>query len=243
MGYNVNIINQGLLEIEIPSWRADILHEIDLVEDVAIGYGYHEFDREVPKASTFGQRLVHQKINDVLRTIMIGLGYNEVTTFTISNENDEFKKIGLPVGKKVDFQNPISEEYSCIRVSLIPSLLKILAENKHHPLPQNIFELGVIVDDSFKNKYHLALISISAKAHFTESKSLTETIFRNIGLELKIHEKNHPGFITGRCASILIENDEIGFFGELHPKTITSFELEHPTLAIEIDIEKIKKFV
>ena len=75
------------------------------------------------------------------------------------------------------------------------------------------------------------------------SSPLTETIFRNIGLELKIHEKNHPGFITGRCASILIENDEIGFFGELHPKTITSFELEHPTLAIEIDIEKIKKFV
>jgi phenylalanyl-tRNA synthetase beta chain len=243
MGYNIKIINQGLLEIEIPSWRADILHEIDLVEDVAIGYGYQEFHREVPKASTFGQRLDNQKINDVLRTIMIGLGYNEVTTFTISNENDEFKKIGLQVGKKVDFQNPISEEYSCIRVSLIPSLLKILAENKHHPLPQNIFELGIIVDDSFKNKYHLALISISANAHFTESKALTETIFRNIGLEFKIQEKNHPGFITGRCASILIKNDEIGFFGELHPKTITSFELEHPILAIEIDIEKIKKFL
>ena len=82
---------------------------------------------------------------------MIGLGFNEVTTFTISNDKDEFEKIGLKKETCVEIQNPIGEEFSCLRVGLIPSLLKILNENRHHALPQQIFELGIVVNKEFKN--------------------------------------------------------------------------------------------
>jgi len=234
MEFNATSSKKDTLDVEIPAWRADILHEIDLVEDVAIGFGFDKFDVEFPSALTFGKELPKTKLYDVLRTTLIGLGFNEVTTFTISNERDEFNKIGLKPGNRIQIENPIAEEYTCLRVGLIPSLLKILTENRHHSLPQQIFELGIVVDKSFKNRHHLGFVKIDAKANFTECKSYAEAVLRELGKTYQIKPKEHPGFIKGRCAQIQINNKEIGYFGELHPKTITNFELEHPIIAFEL---------
>jgi len=233
MGYNVKPVG-GKLDVEIPAWRADILHEIDLVEDVSVGFGYDKFETDFPKAMTFGKDISHRGLYDGLRNIMIGLGFNEVTTFTISNEKDEFTKMDLEIGKRVELENPIGEEYSCLRVGLIPSLLKILNENRHHPLPQQIFELGVTIDEGYKNQHMLGFVKIDAKANFTQCKSLVEAVMRDSGTKYSIENKDHPGFIGGRCATVIINGKHAGFFGELHPKTITGFDLEHPIIAFEI---------
>ena len=148
--------------------------------------------------------------------------------------------MGLEKGKRVQIENPISEEYSCLRVSLIPSVLKILAENRHHSLPQQIFELGIIVDGSFKNKHHLAAVKMDAKANFTECKSLVDAVLRDSGKKYDIKNKDHAAFVNGRCASVICDNNEIGFFGELHPKTIMKFDLEHPIIAFELQAENMK---
>lgn len=234
MGYGTSESGKDIINVEIPAWRADILHEIDLIEDVSIGYGYDNFESEYPKALTFGKRISSYDFYEALRTIMIGLGFNEVNTFTISNEADEFEKLGLKKAERVEIENPIGEDFSCLRVGLIPSLLKILSENRHHPLPQQIFEVGIIVDSKYKNRFKLGFAKIDAKASFTECKSLCESIMRDAGIKTMINDFEHPGFVKGRCASIFYKNEEIGFFGELHPKTISNFELEHPVIAFEI---------
>jgi len=241
MGYHVAQEDEDHLSVQIPAWRPDILHEIDLVEDVSVGYGYDNFQRDMPKSLTFGKQLDRRNLEHNLRSIMIGLGFTEVTTFTISNEQDEFKRMNLEEHTHVIIKNPIGEEYSCLRFGLLPSLLKILAENKHHSLPQQIFELGIIVDESFKNKTNLAGIKTSAKAHFTESKALVESILLNIGQDYEIQEKMHPAFVEGRCAAVIADDQEIGYFGELHPQTITAFQLEHPIIAFEFSTDKLLK--
>jgi len=237
MGYNAKMEDKGKLNVDIPAWRADILHDVDLVEDVAVGYGFDCFETDFPKALTFGRVLPKQLLYDGLRNIMIGLGFHEVTTFTISNEMDEFNKMSLKEGHRVQIENPIGEEYSCLRIGLLPSLMKILNENRHHPLPQQIFEVGVVVDKNAKNQYHLAAIKIDAKANFTECKSLIDAVMRDGGMKYAIEDKGHPSFVKGRCASVICKNKEIGFFGELHPKTITWFDLEHPMIAFEIQTD------
>jgi len=239
MGYNASKIGEDKIDVEIPAWRADILHDIDFVEDVAVGYGFDQFDTDFPKALTFGKNLQKHDLYDGLRSIMIGLGFNEVTTFTISNEEDEFKKMGLEPSERVEIENPIGEEYSCLRVSVIPSILKILAENRHHPLPQQIFELGIITNEHFRNKHHLAAVKVDAKANFTDCKSIIDGVMRDIGAKYSINNKDHPAFVKGRCASVIYNNKEIGFFGEIHPKTITEFDLEHPIIAFEIQTDSI----
>jgi phenylalanyl-tRNA synthetase beta chain len=237
MGYNSIEKSKNKLSVSIPAYRADILHEIDLIEDVAKGFGYENFETDFPKSLTFGKKLKHQDFCDALREIMIGLGFNEVTTFTISNDKDEFEKIGLKKETCVEIQNPIGEEFSCLRAGLIPSLLKILNENRHHALPQQIFELGIVVDQEFKNKFYLGFVKIDAKANFTECKSFVEAIMRDIGITYEIKDFSHPGFVNGRCATVIVYNKNAGFFGELHPQTISNFSLEYPIIAFEINAD------
>ncbi len=241
IGFNAETIKKSEINVYIPAWRADILHEIDLVEDVAVGYGYDKFETQFPKALTFGRTLPDHDLYEGLKEIMIGLGFNEVTTFTISNEKDEFEKLGLKNIERVQIANPIGEDFSCLRVGLIPSLLKILSENRHHHLPQQIFELGIVVDKSFKNLVNLAFVKIDAKASFTECKSIVEAIMRDSGTRFTIKDYIHPAFIKGRCASIITSNKEIGFFGELHPKTIMNFDLEYPIIAFELKVNMLNQ--
>ena len=237
MGYNSEHIKEDIIEVMIPAWRYDILHDIDLVEDVSVGFGYDKFVIDYPKSLTYGSLLKHFNLMNGLRNIMIGLGYNEVTTFTISNEKNEFEKMNDKIKERVQIINPISEDYTCLRVSLIPSLLNILKENRHHSLPQKIFELGIIVNKNYKNKYNLAAVKMDAKSNFSECKSTIDAIMRDIGKKYEICERNHPAFIEGRCASIIHNDQEIGYFGEIHPKTIIQFELEHPIIGFEIYTE------
>jgi phenylalanyl-tRNA synthetase beta chain len=234
MGHNAVDSGEDRIAVEIAAWRSDILHEVDLVEDVAVGFGFDLFETDFPKALTFGRTLSCHNLLEGLRGIMIGVGFNEVTTFVISNEEDEFQRMGLVKGKMIKIKNPIGEEYSGLRMSLLPSLLKLLKENRHHPLPQQIFEVGIVVDEQAKNQYHLAGMKIDAKANFTECKSLVETVLRECGCKPVIKEKSHDAFIDGRCASVLKNDREIGVFGELHPKTIQAFHLEHPMIAFEL---------
>ncbi len=234
MGYRTEKKTKQMLDVSIPAWRADILHEIDLVEDVAIGYGFDKFKTDFPKTLTFGKTLPKQQLYDGLRMIMIGLGFHEVTTFTISNEDDEFTKLGAKKKKRVEIDNPIGEDYSCLRVSLLPSLLKILNENRHHPLPQQIFEVGIVIGGQYRNYHHLAAVKIDAKANFTECKSLIDAVMRDSGISYTITDNIHPGFVQGRCASIVFNSKDIGVFGELHPQTISAFSLEHPIIGFEL---------
>lgn len=239
MGYETKPVDKEHIKVSIPAWRADILHEIDLVEDVAIGYGFDKFPVDSPKAMTYGKPLKRSMLYENARTSMIGLGFNEVTTLSLSNEKDEFIKLGMKKTKVVEIKNPIGEDYTCLRTHLLPSLLRIGRENKHHPLPQQIFEVGYVANSEAKNEMHVAALTIDAKANFTACKSLVEAFARDMGMKIRFERETHPAFIQGRCASILHENEKIGVFGELHPVTITAFELEHPATAFEINLDKL----
>lgn len=241
MGYDTNKKDENTLSVHIPPWRADVLHMIDLVEDVAVGYGYDAIEPDLPSSFSFGKPLPYKESFQNLRLILIGLGFNEVTTFTLSNEQAEFEYMKRPITDHVKIQNPITEEYTCLRVGLIPSLLHMLADNKHHSLPQQIFEVGIVVDNEHNNSYHLAGLKSSATAHFTECKSIVEAIFRDIGIMYDIQEYDHPGFVKGRCAQMTMDKEHLGFFGELHPKTITNFSLEHPVIAFELHADRLIK--
>jgi phenylalanyl-tRNA synthetase beta chain len=240
MGHNAVEVGEGSITVEVAAWRSDILHEVDLVEDVAVGYGFDQFETDLPKALTFGRTLPDFQLTECLRSIMIGLGFNEVTTFVISNQVDEFQRMGLEKRTMVEIENPIGEEYSGIRTSLLPSLLKLLRENRHHPLPQQIFEVGVVVDEHAKNRSYLAGLKIDAKANFTECKSIVENILRECGYKPVMEERSHGAFIEGRCARVMRKEREIGVFGELHPKTVQAFHLEHPIIAFELIADHLR---
>ncbi len=234
MGFDANADN-GNIVVLIPAYRTDILHPIDMIEDVAIGYGYEKCSGTLPKALTFGKYKDIEKKSDMLRETMLGLGFNEVTTLALSSEKNQFEKMCIDEENKTVIENPISEEHTILRVLLLPGLLGILNINKHRALPLKIFEIGDVIIDE-KNVRRIAGMIIHSKANFTEMKSVVEAILREMKIEYEIRPKRMKCFIDGRCASIAVDKKEICFFGEFHPNVITNFELGHPVTGFEMSL-------
>src|SRR3989338_4861660 len=138
-------LDQKKIHVEYPAYRQDIMHQRDLVEDVAIGFGYNDIEPQIPTLPTVGSRDKLEDFTNTLREVCVGLGLQEVLTFVLTNKDNMFKKMGLPEGKIVEIENPVSSNWSVFRDKLLPNLLEFFAYNKNQEYPQNIFEVGDIV--------------------------------------------------------------------------------------------------
>ncbi len=246
-GAGVDGIDKGkYLDVQVPAYRSDILHPIDLVEDVAIGAGYDTFIPINPEKMTFGRIRALELFCNQLRSILVGLSFNEIMTLSLSNPKEQFQMLGydedIDKPPVVSIKNPRTEDFSMLRISLLPSLLTTLRNNKHRDLPQRIFEISdVVLGDNLLNRRYFAGAVIHAKANFTEIKSIVDNILQIIASERKmvLRAKAHPAFINGRCVTVIGQekNLELGYFGELHPRTISNFDLGYPVIAFEFDAE------
>jgi phenylalanyl-tRNA synthetase beta chain len=239
-------IEAGVLEVSVPAYRTDILHEIDLVEEVAIGYGYYNLTPTLPATVTVGKQHRVSEVAADVRQVMVGLGFVEALNFVLANEVDHYQKMRRNAECLVTLANPVSTEYSIIRNDLLPSLMCNLADNKHQVFPQKMFEVSDVItlnaatESGTERRIHAAAVSAHPAANFTEIKSALEALLMNLGLkQWTVKETNHPSFLQGRAATVSFKGTELGVVGEVHPEVLNNFELENPTAAFEIDLQKI----
>ncbi len=242
----VKRLKNGVLDVSIPAYRIDIMHEVDLVEEVAIGYGFFRLKPTKPKTVTTGKEHKASEMARYVRQTMIGLGFVEAMNFILTNEVDHYEKMRLKVEGAVKLANPVSAEYSIVRGALLPSLMKNLAENRHEAYPQRIFEVSDVIKINVKNetrterRLHVAGVSCHPLANFTEIKSYVEALLNNLDVKKwDIRETKHPSFLPGRAATIHHKREKVGVLGEVHPEVLNNFEIENPISAFEVDLEKI----
>jgi phenylalanyl-tRNA synthetase beta chain len=228
------------LDVQIPPYRGDLLHPIDLVEDVAIGYGYERFEPVMPMSVSFGMPRQIEETSRMARESLVGLGFLEIATLTLSNDEDQFSKLGAEVGERSQVLNPLTTEYTNLRVSLMPSLLLTLQRNKHRDYPQKIFEVADVIVGA-KNRRHVSAASCHSAASFTEMKSSVQRFLEDLRHDFRLEKSERPGFIKGRCATIIHENEIAGHFGEIHPQTLENFEITNPVAAMEFNLEIFKR--
>jgi|Deesub1362A_J573_1020465.scaffolds.fasta_scaffold00099_69 phenylalanyl-tRNA synthetase beta chain len=229
------------LIVEVPPYRADIMHPWDIIEDVAIGYGYDRILPEYPATNTLGLTHPWNEIRDSVKEIMIGTGFLEVITFTLTNEKVQYKYMRRDATPWKDFvpvQHPLTEEHTIIRTHLLPSLLEVLSLNKHHPMPQRLFEVGDVVIGGL-NRLKVAAVSTHSRANFSEIRSVAQTLLKELGIEWEAENDEDRAFIPGRCAEILVNGKSIGKFGEMHPEVLEKFQIFTPVVGIEIDLSDI----
>ncbi|MCL1979273.1 MAG: phenylalanine--tRNA ligase subunit beta [Methanomassiliicoccaceae archaeon] len=237
MGMSASVKDDEVIVL-IPSTRLDIMHKTDIFEDVAIGYGFERFGGNYRSQQTLGESGPVTSFSDKMKDAMIGLGFTEVTTLTLSNQKDEFERSGLPVKVSTIITNPITEDHTCLRSYLMPSLMRILRHNKHRDLPQRIFEIG-FVSDEHRTVPHLCGMVASSRTSFTEIKSITEAAAREMAIGYKISPCGYRTFIEGRGAFVSLNGENIGFFGEVSPKVIIDYEMTHPVMMFEIDLSPV----
>ncbi|NLK26647.1 MAG: phenylalanine--tRNA ligase subunit beta [Euryarchaeota archaeon] len=234
MGFQASPREQ-MVDVLAPATRLDLIHPVDIMEDVAKGIGYEHFGAALPTAMTFGKRGMRQRRSDVVRQLMVGYGFLEITTLMLTSQRDQFDNMRIPSKKVVEILNPISEDHTCLRVSLLPSIMAVLRRNKHRDLPQRLFEVGDVMV-GHKRRRHLASASISSGASFTEVKSLVESLLRDLSVKHTIVSSSLGCYIDGRGAEVEVDGVKVGSFGELHPEVITAFELGYPVTAFELDL-------
>jgi phenylalanyl-tRNA synthetase beta chain len=240
MGYGYDKKKEDVL---IPCYRADILHQIDLGEDIAIAYGYDEFKPVIPKVATIGEETKIEVLKRLISNLLIGLRLTEVYTYNISNSVTLEKKY---LGKKpILLANSLSEEFDCLRNALIPSLLDVLARNRHNDYPQNIFDFGTVFtkdsapETGIKEEEYLAVALCNDTIDFTRIKQLLDYIFTNLNKQYSLTELKDASMIEGRSGKIIVDDKVVGVLGEISPEVISNFGIEYPIASLEINLSQL----
>ena len=219
------------IRVRAAAYRMDLLHEVDLAEDLAIAWGYDRYPRELPQRQTIGTPLAKSLFSDSLRQLLIGYGYQEVMSLTMANAEEP-----LATPERAVVLNPVTSDLTTLRTSLLPGLLNLFKLNKHRELPQRIFEVADVVHGA-RNVRRVAAAAIHHRASFTEAKSLVLSLLRDVGREGSIEPVEDSNFIAGRAASVLVDGHESGRFGEIHPRVLEAYTLVQPVMAFELDVD------
>jgi phenylalanyl-tRNA synthetase beta chain len=223
----------------------DIIHQVDIIEDIAIAYGYNNIEplwRELP---TTGCAKPDQHQIDLARELMLGLGYQETLNTTLTNQVSLFERMNAPPTKSIELSNPKVATMTCLRNWLLPSLMEFLSINQSVEFPQKIFELGKVTlpDESSQTRTRdenwLAAATTHVNANFTEIKSTLDSFMSNMGVEWQIKETTHPSFIEGRVGNIIVKGSEVGVVGEVNPAVLEAWKLENPVAAFEVTFQRI----
>jgi len=245
--YGVAESSNRRITVQIPCYRVDVLHPIDIVEDIAIAYDYNRIPDEWPQLATIGKLSDETMFRDYLREIMVGLGFQEVLTYIMSNPETLFTKMNLKPSKVVELANPKIASMTCLRNWLLPSLMELLSHNVHVAYPQRVFEVGycVVHDETRENKTRdiekLACVNIHSNANFTEVKAQLDALLSNLGIKYYLEETEHGSFIDGRVGKVIAEDNDLGIVGEIHPQVLQNWGLENPASAFEISVDTLRK--
>ncbi|VIO93562.1 phenylalanyl-tRNA synthetase beta chain, putative [Brugia malayi] len=245
--------SQDLLEVRVPITRADILHECDVAEDVAIAYGFNRIEQQFPKSYTTGEPFPLNKLTDLLRYDIAAAGWTETLNFALCSRDDISVKLRKPDNLKqaVKISNPKTSEFQVARTSLLPGLLKALASNKDMPLPLRLFEIqdvvlkDLIADVGARNERRFCALYCGKSSGFEIIHGLLDRVMQLLGIKWTkdgtgyyIAACDDPTYLDGRCAEIIgPAGISLGRVGVLHPNVITAFGLALPISVIDITIE------
>lgn len=235
-------VRHNKLVVHYPAYRQDIMHERDIAEEIAISYGYNKIKPEVPKLATFGAQGKEQEVEERIVSILAGLNMQEVANLTLTNKEEQFKLMNLPVGKILELKNPVSKLYSCLRTWITPSLLSFLAKNKKARYPQKIFEIGTCIkikDKKTKDIRRIAVAISHKDASYTEAKQALDYLLRHLGLSYTIKETSHDSFIPGRVGRVSVKGKDVAYIGEIHPKVLRAFGLNMPVAVVELNLSAL----
>ncbi|MDY3000553.1 MAG: phenylalanine--tRNA ligase subunit beta [Romboutsia timonensis] len=247
--FKCNLVSSEVLELEVPTFRLDITEDADILEEIARIYGYDN----IPSASlegnaTAGVKTDKQKFIDNVKSNSIACGLNEILTYSFVSPRG-VDKINLPANDEkrnfVKIMNPLGEETSVMRTTLIPNMLDVISTNISHKVEEvSAFECGntFIPQEGLPIETKKYCVGMYGKeVDFFVLKGVIESVLNNVGLKgYEIEpETTNLTFHPGRCAKIVYNNIYIGTFGELHPDVIENYNLGQRVYVAEINIDTV----
>lgn len=222
-------------KVLIPTYRTDVLHQVDLIEDIAIAYGYENFKPEIPNVSTIGEEDKLERFKSRITEILTGLGLIETSTYHLTSKYKN--KLNC-----IELSNALSQDYNALRSWMIPSLLDVLSKNKHNEYPQNIFESGLVFkkgesETGIIEDKKLSVALCGNKVNYTSIRQIFDALIRSLDIKCTLKEAEHECFKEGYVSKAFIENRELALIGELNNNILSEFELDFPVSVFELNLD------
>jgi phenylalanyl-tRNA synthetase beta chain len=254
--------SERVYEVAIPPYRVDVLHSIDVIDDIGRVHGFNDLEPRYPDVSTVGGCHDRTLLEDSVRETLVGLEFEDMLNFYLANERECFDRMNIDVDRATatvpedgsplgiappaTIKEPYSEDYTTVRTWALPSLMIVLENNTHRAYPQDLSEIGLAahVDESEETKVHerrtVAAVLARTDASYEDAKARLQTVARAFDKDLQTPPTSHPSFIDGRTAAIVLDGESVGIIGELHPRVIVEHDLEVPVVAFEFDLEALE---
>ncbi|NLV12807.1 phenylalanine--tRNA ligase subunit beta [Haloarcula argentinensis] len=242
-------------EVEVPPYRVDVIHPLDIIDDIGRALGFNSLEPTYPDVSTVGGRHERSRLEDAARDALVGLGFEDLLNFHMINEVENFERMGLDpdttggdvVGQTdpVSIQEPYSEDYTILRTWALPSIMMVLENNTHRSYPQDLAEIGLAagLDDSENTGVaeHRTVAAALARtdASYEDAKARLQALADAFDKDLETPPTTHPSFIGGRAAEVVLDGESVGVIGEIHPKVLVEHDLELPVAAFEFRLDAL----
>jgi phenylalanyl-tRNA synthetase beta chain len=262
-------------DVTVPPYRVDVLHPVDIVDDVGRAYGFNQLVPRYPDVSTVGGRTERSRREEAVRTRLVGLGFEDLLNFHLTSEAQNFERMGLPdpgrdyegvpesdlptplahrgtdatdalgAGVPATIEEPYSEDFTVVRTWALPSVLAVLENNTHRAYPQDLSEVGFAaqVDESLNTKVAERRTVAGAVARhdasYEDAKARLQALCRTFDAELETPPAEHPTFIDGRTAAVVVDGERAGVIGEVHPAVLVEHDVEVPVAAFEFDLSAL----
>ena len=234
------------ITIQVPEYRNDFLHGVDIVEDIMIGHGLASFAPVMPADFTIGRLSPVEEFSRKVKGILVGLGFQEMMYNYLGSRREYIDNMHVTGDDAVFIANPMSENYEVIRPSVLPCLLESESVSGHAVYPHNIFEIGKItVKDAEDNSGtrtidSLGFFSSNVAVGYNDAASYINTLMYFLRKDYTLSEAgDDPRFIPGRAAAIIYKGEKVGVFGETHPQVLESWGCSMPSIMAEIDLDKL----
>jgi len=223
----------------IPAYRTDILHWIDLTEEVAIAYGYENFEAEIPDISTIAEESSVDKAKRAVGNILAGLGLLECSSYHLTTKKN-IKKMHYDFGDFVEVEESKTER-DVLRMDLMTGLLQILSENSDAAYPQKVFEMGRVFSLDKKDsetgvieEEKLGIALVDEVVNFSDMKQILDYLFKMLGVEYSIEDFENSNYIVGRCGKIVVDGKHVGIVGEVAPRVLKNWKVRFPVVGCEL---------
>lgn len=250
----------AIVSVSVPINRSDIIHACDVMEDVAIAYGFDAIPEHTLATATVATQTPLNRLSDLLRTqVLAAAGYTEVLTWvtvsTAENTSDVRRTTPADMKRGVVIGNPKTAEFQECRTSLLAGVLKTLRENRNAPVPLRLFELGDVVhvdadtETGAANRRRLLAVYAGVAAGFEVVAGLLDAVMDAMGAtrvaggagagewDLRPETCSDEAYFDGRRADVVYGGRVVGVLGWVHPEVLTNFSLTYPASAVELDVE------
>ena len=246
-GYGVKTKGKHVT-VTLPFYRQDLMHAMDVVEDVAISRGYGDFFPVMPSQFTVGGLSRIEDVSDRMRALMVGMGFQEIISNILGSPHalrEAMRLEGTEWGRLVEVDNVMSQNFSALRQWMLPSLLRVEAASNRAFYPHRMFEAGEVARHDLAQPLGSRTVTVlggmiaHADAHFSEAHSCLDTLFYYMSQAYSLEPIQHPSFLDGRVGGIISDGKQVGVIGELHPEVLERWQISVPAVAFEIDLTEL----